>query len=113
MRINLLENFWLRVVALLMGILLWFHVATEKQYTYQLRLPVCEIALKKDLSLISDPVDSLDVIVSASGKKLLRKKWRKNGIRISATGFDAGRHSLDLNPSNAFLAGSDVAVTLD
>ncbi len=113
MRINLLENFWLRVVALLMGILLWFHVATEKQYTYQLRLPVSEITLKEDLSLISDPVDSLDVIVSATGKKLLRKKWRKKGVRISATGFDAGRQTLALNPSNTFLVGSDLAVTLD
>ncbi|MDF1543556.1 MAG: YbbR-like domain-containing protein [bacterium] len=113
MKTNLLDNFWLRVVALLMGILLWLHVATEKQYTYEVRLPVSEISLPEELSLISDPVDSVDVIVSATGKKLLRKKWRANGIRISATGFEAGRHTLTLNPSNAFLAGSDNAVTLD
>ncbi len=37
---SLLENFWLKIVALIMGLLLWFHVATEKIYNYEVRVPI-------------------------------------------------------------------------
>jgi len=100
-------------VALLMGLLLWFHVATEKVYKYRLVLPITDIALGERLTLVDTPPDSMTVVVSASGKQLLRQKWRERGVRILATQLSIGRHTVNLTTANTFLAGVGNFVALD
>lgn len=110
---NFFENIWLKLLALLLGFLVWLHVATEKPYTYELRLPVTEVALKERLVLADPPPDSILVAVSATGKQLLRQSWRRNGLRINATQFQAGTHTVSLSTANTFLIGPSGNVTLD
>lgn len=111
--VKLLENIWIKVVALLMGLLLWFHVATEKVYRYRLSLPITEIVLGERLTLVDAPPDSMTVDVSASGKQLLRQKWRERGMKISATQLSIGHHTVNLTTANTSLAGSGSFMTLD
>lgn len=99
-------------MAVVMGLLLWFHVATEKIYNHQLSLPISQIILKENLALAGEIPDTLEVMVEATGKQLLRKKWRSEGIRINATQFQAGRHNLNLSTQNTFLVGSGKPLTL-
>lgn len=108
-----LENIWIKVVALLMGLLLWFHVATEKVYNYRLALPITDIALGERLTLVDAPPDSMTVVVSASGKQLLRQKWRERGTKISTTQLSIGRHTVNLTAANTSLAGAGSFMTLD
>ncbi len=110
---SLFDNLSLKIVALLLGLLLWFHVATEKTYVYEVLLPVTSINLEADLSLVRYPVDSLQVVVSASGKQLMRSKWREKGLRINATQFAPGRHQLTLSPANTSLVGGNNLISLD
>ncbi|HUV30668.1 MAG TPA: CdaR family protein [Acidobacteriota bacterium] len=110
---RLLDNFWLKLIALLMGFLVWLHVATEKTYNYELKLPVNGVILKDSLTLLREPPDSLLVAVSANGKKLLREKWRERGVRINATGFPAGRYNITLTPANTFLVSPSGDISLD
>ncbi len=109
----LLNNFWLKVVAFAAGLLVWFHVATEKPYNYDITLPVTEIALKDQLALSKEPPDSLFVSVSATGKQLLRQEWRDRGVRINATQYQAGRYSLPLSTVNTFLVYTEDLISLD
>ena len=111
--LGVFNNIWIKLVALAMGLLLWFHVVTEKRYNYQLSLPVKEIALKNDLTLSRFPPDSITVVVSATGKQLLRKRWRERGLKINATQFQTGRHELALNVANVSLAGDGGTVKLE
>jgi hypothetical protein len=111
--IKLLENFWLKIIALLMGLFIWFHVATEKTYNYELKLPVVQVDLKDSLTLAVNPPDSLLVKVSARGKQLLRRQWRDEGLRINATRYVTGRHRVTLSPSNTFLGAASSDITLD
>ncbi len=111
--IRVLNNFWLKVVALIMGLLLWFHVATEKIYNYQLTLPVTKIDLREHYTLATPPPESIVVAVSAKGKQLLRSSWRQQGVRISASKFQAGPHNIVLNTENTFLVNPAKNVTLD
>ena len=111
--IKLLENVWLKVLALIMGLLIWFHVATDKTYNYELYLPLVQIDLTDSLTLTKNPPDSFLVSVSAKGKQLLRKKWRSDGIRISALGLAVGEHSVNLSTNNAFIGASTDNVTLE
>ena len=108
----LFEHFWLKVAAFVLGLGVWIHVATEKTYNYEVKLPVTEITLKDSLALAQKPPDSLLVSVSATGKQLLRRQWRQEGLRINAVQYQAGRYTLTLSSSNTSLAHpSDI--TLD
>lgn len=102
---KLLDNFWLKVTAVILGLLVWIHVATEKEYSYDLRLPVTDVALGDSLTLASPPPESLSVTVSATGKQLLRKKWRDRGLRINASQYTPGRHQVALTANNVSLVG--------
>jgi len=103
-----LTNIWLRTAAVIMGLLLWFHVATEKNYNYEVTLPVSEIIVKDNLALASEPPESLTIIVSATGKQLLRQSWRESGLRINASQYTPGSHNFELATSNTVLADPGV-----
>ncbi|MFQ6008538.1 MAG: YbbR-like domain-containing protein, partial [Candidatus Zixiibacteriota bacterium] len=111
--VKLLDNIWLKIIALVVGLLLWFHVATEKVYNHQVQLPLTEIALAEGLTLADNPPDSITVVVKAKGKQLLRSKWRQQGIKVNATQLSAGRYTLNLSTSNTSLFDASNLVTLD
>ncbi|MFZ5981074.1 MAG: YbbR-like domain-containing protein [Candidatus Zixiibacteriota bacterium] len=109
----LFKNFWLKIIALAIGFLIWFHVITEKEYSYELKLPVSDYVLKKGLTLSKKPPDSLLVSVSATGKQLLRERWRREGVRIDASQFETGRHEIALNNTNTFMMNPAGNVSLE
>ncbi len=110
---SIFDNLSIKLVALGLGLLLWFHVATEKVYNYELQLPVTSVALNDGLTLSRYPPESLKVVVSASGKQLLRQKWREHGLLINAVQFSPGRHNIDLTPINTSLSSAGNLVSLD
>lgn len=110
---NLFKNFWLKIIALVIGFLIWFHVVTEKEYSYELKLPVSDIILKEGLTLSKKPPDTLLVSVSATGKQLMREKWRREGVRIDASQFEIGRHEIGLTTANTFLVNPAGNVSLE
>ncbi|MGH8014861.1 MAG: CdaR family protein [Candidatus Zixiibacteriota bacterium] len=101
-------NIWLRIVAVIMGLLLWVHVATEKKYNYEVKLPVSRIIVKDNLAIASEPPDSLTIVVSASGKHLLRQSWKESGLRINASQYPPGSHNFELTTANTMLADPGV-----
>jgi len=107
------DNLWMKLLALVIGLLLWFHVATEKTYTHQVTLPITDITLGEGLTLSQDPPESLLVSVSATGKQLLRRRWREDGLRILATKYKPGRHTINLSPANTSLTGTDGRIALE
>ncbi len=111
--VGLLKNFWLKIIALIMGCFVWLHVATEKSYVHEIKLPVTAIDLMDSLTLVRQPIDSIEVEVSATGKKLLRHQWRGRGIRLLATQFGIGTHEMEITSFNATLAGLPTDITLE
>jgi YbbR domain-containing protein len=108
----LLNNFWLKIVAFGLGFLVWIHVATNQTYNHEMTLPVTEISLDDGLALTEPPPDSVRAEVSATGKQLLRRKWRQEGLRIDAGSHRAGRYTLSLTTENTSLAHPSTEVTL-
>lgn len=111
--VKLLNNFWLKVVALAAGGIIWLHVVTEKSYNYELNLPITEITLKDDLTLAEPPPDSLTVAVSGTGKRLLRRQWRTEGLRINANQYQTGRYKVNVSVVNTFLVNPQGDISLD
>lgn len=100
---KIFEHFWIKIIAIMLGLLLWLHVATEKSYNYQLNLPLTEIILDSNLTLAQAPPESLMIAVTATGKQLMRQKWQERGLKIIASQFKAGAHDIGLNKTNTFL----------
>jgi YbbR domain-containing protein len=110
---KLLEHLWLKIIAILLGLLLWFHVATEKIYNYQLNLPITEVVLDANLTLANNPPDEVMVTVSATGKQLMRKKWRDRGLKIIANHLKVGSHQFFLNTSNTVISSPLTDLTIE
>jgi hypothetical protein len=90
-------NILLKITAVLLAVLLWFHVVSKKQYEYSLTLPVTEFDLPAGIGPVSGFPDSLTVQVMADGKGLMRTDWKKAGLKIKATRLRRGINTLDLN----------------
>ncbi len=100
---SLFNNLWVKVAAILLAVLLWLHVATEKVYQNQITLPVTQVDLPTDLVLVEPPPESLLVTVSAIGKALLRSDWKRRGARLQITDGRSGRFKQDIASDNVTL----------
>lgn len=100
---GLFNNLWVKVAAILLAVLLWLHVATEKVYQNQITLPVTQVDLPSDLVLVEPPPESLLVTVSAIGKALLRSDWKRSGARLQITDGRPGRFKQDIATGNVTL----------
>jgi YbbR domain-containing protein len=110
--LKLLDNLWAKLFALLIGLLIWFHVATEKTYNYEVHLPITKVDLKENLILARPMTDTVMATVTASGKQLLREQWLQRGVRLSAVSYPTGEHTVTLTPSNLFLSDNAVGVRI-
>ncbi len=107
------DNLILQAFAVVLGFLLWVHVATERTYDHELALPLNEIGLDDSLTLAQEPPDSVRIVVSASGKRLLRQKWQRQGLRLTAAQFAPGRHIINLTGGNLSFIEQEVGLTID
>jgi len=106
---KLFQNIWIKLVAVALGLLLWFHVATNKTYTQRMTLPVAGVEVKEGYALATAPPDSLEVAVTATGKRLLLGAVRAGQLRINLSAFKPGTHQVDLTTNNvAFTNGNDL-----
>lgn len=110
---KLFENLWVKIAAILLAILLWFHVATEKTYQMEISLPLAHIELSEELVIAEPPPDSIKVLVSASGKTLLRSDWKQSGLRLVVSGSRAAKFRTDVSPTNLSLVKADKVELLE
>jgi len=67
----ILHNIWIKLLAILMAFLLWFHVATEKEHEVDLRYHLAYEGLADDLILAVPPPEDVMVRCRGTGKRLL------------------------------------------
>lgn len=104
---KLFENLWAKLAAVILAFLLWFHVATDKIFQYEIDLHLSEIDLPDDLALTEAPPDHFRVVVSAIGKRLLRSDWKKSGLRLIIDRSHPGRFKINFDQTNLGLIKSD------
>ncbi len=101
------SNLGVKLAAVLLATLLWFHVATDKVIQYKIRLPLNQIDLSEDLVLAEPPESEVDVMVSATGKRLLQTDWKKEGLKLTVSRNIAGRFKAELNLNTVSMVKSD------
>ncbi len=97
---GIFQHFWLKLLALVLGVLVWLHVATEREYDHTISLPVAGVDLGDSLTATTAIPDTLLVTVRGTGKMLLRSGWRNAGMVIRPTSISTGRQRIVLDPSN-------------
>jgi hypothetical protein len=70
-----LKNLSLKLTALGLAVLLWFHVATDKVYEYPVALALTPAPLPAQFALATPMPDHVRLLVSGTGKELLRFLW--------------------------------------
>ncbi len=106
-------NIIIKLLAVVLAILLWFNVITEKQYEYELKLPITDYELPSSLAPISPLPESLSVKVLAEGKQLLRSDWKHAGLRVKGTRMVRGQNTIDFNLETVSLVRSENVTLLD
>jgi YbbR domain-containing protein len=92
----ILQNSGFKIVAAVMALLLWFHVATEKVYEYTKSLPVEMSNVPEGLVLAREVPKEVQVKIQGKGKELLKLLlMEKRILRIDIGDFRAGENNYD------------------
>ncbi|HUU45936.1 MAG TPA: hypothetical protein VM118_09400 [Acidobacteriota bacterium] len=92
----ILRNLSLKIVALILALLLWFHVATNQEYDIELAYTFDYVNLSDSVLLTTRPPEAVGVRLQGSGKQLLRLWWSDRTWEIDLSGAGAGEMAIDL-----------------
>ncbi len=93
------ENFWFKLVALVMALLLWFHVATERVYEYTKSFPVKISNIPKGFILSEEVPQEVQVKIRGKGKELLKLLLtEKKNLQVDIKDFKAGEGDYTFKP---------------
>jgi len=85
------QNFWYKLVALIMAMLLWFHVATDHVYETTRTFPLEIINIPPQLVLAEKPPSQVEVKIRGRGKEHLKLLLaEKKSLKIDAKLFKIG-----------------------
>lgn len=110
---SLFQNPSLKLAGLAMALLLWFHVATDKEFETTIDYTFEYVNLPDSLILAARPGESIEASVQGSGKVLLRFWWQNRRWPIDLTDARVGTLTIPLEPSDAPLFGLDGVQVLD
>jgi len=103
----LFGNLGLKILGVAMALLLWFHVATNRQYDTTIDYTLEYINLPDSLVLSGRPQASVHVVAQGSGKSLLRFRWLDRRWPIDLSEARIGTFTIPLDVSHAPLLGLD------
>jgi hypothetical protein len=84
-----------------MAFLLWFHVATEREFTIDLEYALEYDGIRDDLTLAQPPPVEATISCRGSGKNLLPLIFSDRIWTINLSAYDAGLVEIDLDARNA------------
>jgi YbbR domain-containing protein len=95
----LFHSFWFKLVALVMALLLWFHVATDKTYDHTEAFTLGIINIPESLILAEELPSQVSVTIRGKGKELLKLLMaEKRSINLDAQEFNRGETDHQVKP---------------
>ncbi len=93
------QNPGFKIVAVIMALLLWFHVATEKVYEYTKSFSLEILNIPEDLILAEEVPDKVEVKIQGKGKELLKLLlMEEKNLPIDIGDFRIGENSHSFKP---------------
>src|SRR5438132_4195547 len=107
----LFDNLGLKVFALVLALLLYLHVRTDRTDEETLYFPLEVRNLADSLALATSPPDQVGVLLRGTGKQLIRLRFLRPVMSIDLSGVAPGTYERPLVPGDVPLGGtSDVSV---
>lgn len=101
---RLLDNYKVKLVALIIAILIWFFVVTENDYEHVIQVPVSVLNIPDDKVILNDLPDFVKVKVKGTGKDLIALGVRR-GARVTLDLSDVDyKKTFALEPTDVFLS---------
>ena len=95
----LFQNFWVKLVAIVMALLLWFHVATDKKSEHIQTFPLEIVNIPERLVLAQKLPDQVSVTIQGKGKELLKLLLaEKKSVKIDVQEFKMGETDYEVKP---------------
>lgn len=92
------KNFPLKLGALFLALLLWFHATTNQTYEYRFHYPLKIFNLPENLILAEKIPSFAEILIQGKGKQLIRLFFtKKNEIKIDASDFRAKKINYQLS----------------
>lgn len=113
MRFNPLNNLSLKIGAILLALLLWVHVATNKTYEYQFDMTLKVANIPPGLILVSELPATVAVRVKTTGKQLIALATKQHVLTLDAAEFREGSFEHDLSDREAAAAFDQVYERVD
>ena len=101
----LFDNLGLKLFALLLAVLLYVHVLTDRPSEQTIYLPVTVDGLPDSLALASNPPTEVGVRLRGTGKELITLGLTKPPVRVSLAGVGPGMFQRALGPADVPLEG--------
>lgn len=108
MRFNPFNNLSLKIGAVLLALLLWVHVATNKTYEQQIDVALKLTRIPAGLLLVSDLPATVAVRVKTTGKQLIALSAKQLAMNVDASEFREGSFEHDLADRDAAAAFDQV-----
>ncbi len=87
MKFKPFKNIWIKILALLVGCVLWLHVATEQEFEHTFKYPLLVEGLPNEYVLGAPLPDSVEVLLKGRGKDLIKLLFSDGEVAIDASGF--------------------------
>jgi hypothetical protein len=91
------KNLSLKLTALGLALLLWFHVATNREYDYPITLTLTVGEVPSGFSLIDPLPDHIRVILHGTGKELVRLLWNEGRAKLLLEPWVEGAYIVTAN----------------
>lgn len=93
----LFQNVWFKLVAIVMALFLWFHVATDQVYDHTDSFPLEILNIPQPLLLAEELPSQVSATIRGKGKELLKMLVaEKKSIRIDVQEFKRGETEYEL-----------------
>ena len=99
------------ILAVIAAVFIWFHVVTERVYTYTFSFSVRTTGnVAKNFVLASELPESLQVVINGRGKDLISQFQTKGEIIIDLNKLSYGKKTINLKEEKAILASPKLTV---
>lgn len=110
-------NIGAKVFSGLFALVLWFHVATEQDYSDKVEIPILYKEPSSGFMLASTPPASIHAYITGTGKSLLAFlalrlfNPEESYVSVSLAGLPKGRHRITIDPATVFIpTGENVRI---
>ena len=101
----LLENMGLKLVAMLLALVVYLHVYTDRPATFTMAFPVEVTDLGDSLAIVTQTPLTVSAELKGTGKQMIRLRLGEPHLRVSLSGVSPGRFQRTLTASDLPMIG--------